>query len=223
MGLLQKEDWNAKWIGAPWQGEEAQAKPPGGPNARPEKFGPPAPLFRKEFEIKKTIEKAVAFVTGLGYFEFYANGQKVGTDVLVPNQTNYGKRPNLPNALINVEDNFRKYKVMYLAYDLKDYLKPGMNAVGASLGNGFYNPAKFWRAGYGSPRCLGQIHISYTDGTEEIIVSDETWKASQSAILMDMVFYGETYDARKEQPGWNTIGFDDTSWQPVAIRHLPPQ
>jgi len=89
-------------------------------------------------------EEAVAYVTGLGYFELYMNGKKVGDDLLVPNQTNYGKRPQLSDALIHLPDNFREYKVMYLAYDLKKHLKPGTNALGGILGNGFYDPAKFW-------------------------------------------------------------------------------
>ena len=118
MGLLNNSDWKATWIGAPWQGEEALPKPEGGPDGVPKEFGPPAPMLRKTFEVKKDIKRAVAFVTGLGYFEFYVNGSKVGDDVLVPNQTNYGKRPGIENALISLPDNFRKYKVMYLAYDI---------------------------------------------------------------------------------------------------------
>ncbi len=49
MGLLEPADWSASWIGAPWQGEEALPKPGGGPDGRPDDFGPPAPLLRKEF------------------------------------------------------------------------------------------------------------------------------------------------------------------------------
>ena len=221
MGLLNASDWQAQWIGAPWQGEEALPKPDGGPDGRPEEFAGPAPLLRKEFEVTKEIEKAVAYVTGLGYFEFYANGQKVGDDVLVPNQTNYGKRPGLNTSYINVQDNFRRYKVMYLAYDVKAYLKQGKNAIGAILGNGFYNPAKFWAEGYGTPRFLGQVHITYTDGTEEVIVSDTTWQAAQSPIVRDMVYYGEIYDARKEQPGWSTATFDATQWEAAVTRKAP--
>jgi alpha-L-rhamnosidase len=221
MGFLQPGDWKAKWIGAPWEGEEALPRP-NNPSAKvPEDTGPPSPLLRKKFTINKPIAKAVAFVTGLGYFELYANGQKTGIDVLVPNQTNYGKRKNLASALINVDDNFTRYKVMYLAYDIKQLLKQGENVIGGIVGNGFYNPAKFWAEGYGTPRFLAQVHVTYTDGTEDVIVTDETWKAAQSPILMNMVYYGETYDARKEIAGWNTAGFDDTSWQNVVIKKSP--
>ncbi|HZF65811.1 MAG TPA: family 78 glycoside hydrolase catalytic domain, partial [Chitinophagaceae bacterium] len=221
MGLLNSSDWKAHWIGAPWQGEGALPKPPGGPDGVLKTFPPPAPMFRKKFAVKKNIAKAVAFVTGLGYFEFYLNGAKVGDDVLVPNQTNYGKRPELVKENIPLEDNFREYKVMYLAYDVSNQLKKGDNVAGAIVGNGFYNPAKYWMGAYGSPRFLGQIHITYTDGTEEVIVSDESWKAAQSAILMDMVFYGEHFDARKDQPGWSTAQFKDAGWKNAVRRKAP--
>ncbi len=218
--FLDKSDWQATWIGAPWQGEEALPKPlsPGGV---PEQLPPPAPMFRKEFKVEKEIDKAVVYVTGLGYFELYLNGEKVGDDVMVPNNTNYGKRPDLIKQNIPVEDNFREYRVMYLGYDLKDKLKQGTNTIGSILGNGFYNPAKFWTSGYGTPRFLAQLHIQYTDGSEDVIVTDQSWKVSKSAILMDMVYYGEHYDARKEQPGWCTNGFDDGNWQNAAIRKTP--
>jgi alpha-L-rhamnosidase len=221
MGLLNPDDWQAEWIGAPWQGEEALPKPKGGPNAYPTELPPPAPLLRKTFLINKEIAKAVVFVTGLGYFELYVNGEKVGEDVLVPNQTNYGKRPELINANIPLEDNFRAYKVMYLAYDIKDLLHKGENVIGSILGNGFYNAPKFWTASYGSPRFIGQLHITYSDGSEQVIVSDQSWKASKSAILMDLVYHGEIYDARKEQPEWCAPDFDDSQWQTVVKRKAP--
>jgi len=221
MGILDEKEWKATWIGAPWQGEETLPKP-SNPNASlPEELPPPAPLFRKEFHVNKKIEKATAYVTGLGYFEFYVNGKKAGDEVLVPNQTNYGKRPHLMQQNIPVPDDFREYKVMYLSYDLTDKLNQGANAIGAIVGNGFYNPAKYWAEGYGTPRFFGQIHITYSDGSEEIIVTDKTLKTSKSAIQMDMVYYGEHYDARKEQPGWCAAGFDDSAWESVAIRKAP--
>ncbi|MEN8157152.1 MAG: family 78 glycoside hydrolase catalytic domain, partial [Bacteroidota bacterium] len=221
MGILQQDEWLAKWIGAPWQGEEAMPRPQGGRDDEPEDFGPPAPLLRRTFPVDKEITSAVAFVTGLGYFELWLNGKKVGEDLLVPNQTNYGKRPGLTESLLPLEDNFREYRVMYLAYDIIEQLKRGENAIGGILGNGFYNPARHWAEGYGSPRFLCQVHITYSDGTEEVIVSDQSWKAARGPIMMDMVYYGEHYDARKEQPGWCSAGFDETGWEPVKIRRAP--
>ncbi len=221
MGLLKETDWEATWIGTPWQREEALPIPPGGPNAVLDTFPPPAPMLRKSFSISKKIKRAKAYVTGLGYFEFYVNGKKMGDEVLIPNQTNYGKRPGLEDQYIPVADNFKEYKVMYLAYDITDQLNQGENVIGSILGNGFYNPAKFWTSPYGTPRFFGQVEIEYIDGTKEIVASDLSWKADKSPILMDMVYYGEKYDARLEQMGWSAPGFDDSKWTNVVKRDAP--
>jgi alpha-L-rhamnosidase len=221
MGILTKDEWQATWIGAPWQGEEAIPKPSNPFAPKPVEMPPPAPMLRKVFEITKPVKEAVAYVTGLGYFEFYMNGEKVGDDVLVPNQTNYGKRPSLIDQGIPVPDDFSAYKVMYLAYDVTNIVNQGRNVVGSILGNGFYNPSKFWAMGYGTPRFIGQIHVTYNDGTEDIITTDKSWKASKSPIVMDMVYYGEHYDARLEQSGWCKTDFDDSEWEQVAVRKAP--
>lgn len=233
MGLLKPEEWKAQWIGAPWQGEEVLPDPPRGnrppagsapgtvvtPPAR--EWPPAAPMLRKSFSITKEVASARAYVTGLGFFEFYMNGKKVGDDVLVPNLTLYGKRPGLENAGISVEDNFREYRVMYLSYDLTDLVKKGENVVGAMLGNGFYNAPINWTMSYGSPRFIGQIYVKYTDGTEDIIVSDRSWKAAKGPIVMDLVYDGEFYDARLEQEGWLDSGFNDSQWENVVVRKTP--
>ena len=224
MGLLKPGEWNALWIGAPWQGEEALPKP-----ARTEQeevpgkqdLPPPAPLLRKSFTINKEIASARAYVTGLGYFELYLNGKKVSEDVLVPNLTAYGKRPGLEKNYISIPDNFREYRVMYLSYDIKDMLTKGENVIGAILGNGFYNAPINWTQSYGTPRFTGQFYITYTDGTKDVIASDQSWKASKSPIVMDLVYGGEHYDARLEQPGWCSGGFDDSGWEQVGIRKSP--
>ena len=182
---------------------------------------PPAPLLRKKINIIKEIKAASAYVTGLGYFEFYVNGAKVSDDVLVPNQTNYGKRPGLEKAGIPLPDDFREYRVMYLSYDISRFLKKGENVLGAIVGNGFYNAPMNWTQSYGTPRFIGQIYVTYTDGTEDIIVSDESWKASKSPIVMDLIYQGEHYDARLEQPGWNAPGFDDSAWENAVLRRKP--
>jgi alpha-L-rhamnosidase len=224
MGLLDPGEWKALWIGAPWQGEEALPKPSRTTQTeeqRKQELPPPAPLLRKSFNISKEITSARAYVTGLGYFELYLNGKKVSEDVLVPNLTLYGKRPGLEKNYISLPDNFREYRVMYLSYDIKDLLKKGENVFGAILGNGFYNAPINWTQSYGTPRFLGQIYITYTDGTEDIIISDKSWKASKGPIVMDLVYGGEHYDARLEQPGWSSAGFDDKGWEQVALRKAP--
>jgi len=110
---------------------------------------------------------------------------------------------------------------MYLSYDIKDLLKKGDNVIGAILGNGFYNAPQNWTHSFGSPRFLGQIYVTYADGSEDVIVSDRSWKVSKSAIVMDLVYDGEHYDARLEQTDWCSPGFDDTKWEQVVIRKTP--
>jgi alpha-L-rhamnosidase len=233
MGLLDPQEWKAKWIGAPWQGEEPipdRERPLTASRAKPGQTvtdiynlnsPPPAPMLRKSFSVRKDFVAAKAYVTGLGYFELYLNGKKVGHEVLVPNQTNYGKRPGLMINAIPIPDNFKEYRVMYLSYDLKDLLTEGENVVGTIVGNGFYNAPINWTESYGTPRFLGQIHLTYADGTEDVIISDETWKVAKSPVIMDLIFDGEHYDARLEQPGWCNKGFDDSRWLNAVIRKAP--
>jgi alpha-L-rhamnosidase len=228
MGLLDSSDWKALWIGAPWQGEEPLVRPesPGSSIAghrRPgdENAPPPAPMIRKSFFLDKEIASARAFVTGLGFFELYVNGEKVSKDVLTPNLTLYGKREDIGPIGIMTGNNFREYRVMYLAYDIKELLRKGDNVIGTILGNGFYNPGYYWTQGYGTPRFLGQIYITYTDGTGQVILSDQSWKVSKSPVLLDLIYDGEHYDARMEQPGWCSPGFDDSGWEKAAVRKAP--
>ena len=210
MGLLHSSEWRAKWIGAPWQGEEARESVPGHPHV-------PAPYLRKKFSLNKKIKSAKAFVSGLGYFEFYVNGRKFGDDVLSPNQTNYGKREGLDKTGIPIDDKFRAYRVLYLGYDITSMLNEGENVIGAIIGNGFYNPVINWTKAYGSPRFIGQIQLDYEDGTQEVIVSDESWEALRSPILLNGVYAGEVYDGRKEIKSW----FASEGWEPAKLRKAP--
>lgn len=231
MGLLSADEWQAKWIGAPWQDENPkrtiEPMRPFTPGAHPMRFQAPtykfdpAPLFRKAFTLQGKVAQAKAFVSGLGYFEFYLNGEKVGDDCLVPNFTNYSNRDMIENAYIAIDNNFRNHRVMYLAYDVTDRLKEKENVAGAIVGDGFYDSTSRWVASFGSSRFICQLEITYQDGTKELICTDESWKAKESAIVMNGVYDGEIYDATKETTGWATIDCDDADWQNAALR-LPP-
>lgn len=214
MGFLSSNDWIASWIGAPWQSEKPI-------KSQSQEAPPPAPLLRKQFVIKKEIKSARIYTTGLGYFELYCNGEKVSDDVLVPNQTQWGKRENLHEYGIPVKDNFIEYRVLYLSYDLKPLLKSGNNAIGAILGNGFFNVSSRWVLGYGTPRFIAQLEIVYKDGSKESIVTDTSWKAERGPIVSDMLYQGEHYDARLEYPSWSEADYNDANWQNVALRKAP--
>lgn len=192
MGLLNPDDWQADWITAPDTTVSS-------------------PLLRNVFTVEKEIETATAFVTGVGYYEFYLNGQKVGDHVLDPGMTDFRDR------------------ILYETYDVTDHLNTGENAAGFWLGNGAFRlkaeEGRWTWYGmnnqFGTPFGIMQLHLQYEDGSEEIISSDGTWKSSSSPIIYNNVYGGEDYDARLEQDEWNTVGFDDASWQPVEIVEDP--
>ncbi len=186
MGLLSQSDWKAKWI--EMEGDTSRYSA--------------SPHFRKEFLLNKTISSARAYVTSHGFYELQLNGKKVGDQVLTPGWTSYSKR------------------LQYQVYDVTNLLLKGKNAIGTVLGDGWYRGTLGWGnnwAIYGKRLgILLQLKITYTDGSESMILTDETWKASNDgAIRMNDIYNGETYDATKKLTGWNLPGYDDKSWQGV--------
>lgn len=164
-----------------------------------------SPLLRKEFFVDKRVDLAKVAVSGLGLYELWLNGSKVGDHVLAPAQTSYDKR------------------AFYNVFDVTDQLKQGENAIGIMLGNGFYgqNIAFAPNLSYGPPRARLLMFISYTDGSTRWVASDESWRAKIGPILFDNVFMGETYDARRFSPGWSTAVYNDSVWSQVEIMQDP--
>lgn len=210
MGLLKPEDWKGKWIGA-------------FENPYPDSaITYPSPFFRKEFALKKAIKKAVVYVSGLGFYELLLNGKKVGDQVLAPAVTNYDKRP-LKNLLYPYDDQSTQ-RVLYNTFDVTSYLNTANNTIGMQLGNGWYNQrdrrveGDMW---YDAPKLIFQMEVAYTDGSTEIISSDNTWRTSNGPLLHDGIFTGEKYDARLSFDNWAQNGFNDVKWKPaLAVR--PP-
>jgi alpha-L-rhamnosidase len=99
------------------------------------------------------------------------------------------------------------------------------------LGNGWSNPLPLRLWGHinprdnltvGEPRVILQLAVEYADGTSQLVASDPSWKGGNGPILRNSVYLGEVYDARKEQPGWDAPGFDDSTWQPGPGRAADP-
>lgn len=185
-GLMTPDGWKAKWIEK--EGDTLRYSP--------------SPHFRKEFIISKPVAKATVYVTSHGCYELHLNGNKVGNQVLTPGWTSYGKR------------------LQYQVYDVTNQVVRGNNAIGAVLGDGWYRGTLAWGnnwAIYGKTLgLLMQLKITHTDGTETMIITDETWKANQDgAIRMNDFYNGETYDARKRLTGWNLPNYNDREWVPV--------
>ena len=185
-GLLLQGNWKARWI-------EMESDT--------NRYSP-SPHFRKEFQVDKNIVKAVVYVTSHGFYELHLNGKKVGDQVLTPGWTSYGKR------------------LQYQVYDVTGQVVKGKNAIGAVLGDGWYRGSLAWGnnwAIYGKRLgLLMQMKVTYTDGTESLIITDESWKSNNDgALRMNDIYNGETYVATKKITGWNLPGFDDSKWGAV--------
>ena len=98
---------------------------------------------------------------------------------------------------------------------------PGENAIGATLGDGWYRGYLAWkdrRNVYGDRLALlCQLRIEYEDGRVETVGTDGTWKSATGPIRTSDIYNGETYDARLERPGWSAPGYDDKDWAPVRV------
>ena len=162
----------------------------------------PVPYLRRELTVSKPVTRARLYVTSLGLYEAYINGRRVGKDHFAPGWTDYNKR------------------LQYQTYDVTSLLHTGTNAIGALLSNGWY-AGNIGFAGshiYGQqPRFGAQLVIEHPDGTSQTVVSDGSWKTAPSPITSSDIYAGETYDARAEQAGWSTPGFDDHTWQRVSV------
>lgn len=211
-GLLSNSDWGeAKWIGYRDLLPELRVVP--GIHGNGDELGtlgllrPVVPLLRKEFEASGDIESATLSISGLGQYEVFINGNKVGNSFLAPGWTNYDR------------------SVLYNSYNVTSMLSKGKNVLGAIVGNGFYNiNRERYRKiviAYGEPKLIAHLRIKYKNGSVKIIVTDNEWKTSPSPITFTSIYGGEDYDALQEQAGWDKANFDDQSWK-KAVLVTPP-
>jgi len=191
--FLSEDEWNdAKWIG-----KTEQVRGDDEPN----------PIFRKEFTVPKNLRRARAYVSGLGFYELSVNGEKCDNSFLNPGQTDY------------------EQSVLYVTHDITDLLSEGENAYGISLGRGRFNMATVNAWGWECPpwraecRYIMKIMLEDASGNITWINSDETVKASTGPLLYDCLYRGETYDARLEKNGFDTVGYDESDWEnAVAVK-----
>ncbi|MDE7355617.1 MAG: glycoside hydrolase family 78 protein [Rikenellaceae bacterium] len=171
----------------------------------------PAPYFRREFHIDKPVRSARAYIAVGGLYELSFNGERVGDHRLDPLYTRYDRRN------------------LYVTHDVTSLLRPGDNAVGVLLGNGWYNHQSGavwnfhnapWR---GRPAFCLDLHIEYEDGTRKVVVSDLDWRTGEGPLRFNSIYTSEHYDARMERPGWDTPGFAAADWEGVVYRSAPSQ
>ncbi len=155
---IGKGEWKGTWIGGPqtWNGGGLQIR------RELEPFG------------GRKIKRAMAYVAGIGYSEFYVNGQKIGDELLGPGVTTYDKH------------------ILYRTYDITDKLHGEKDVVGVLLGYGWYGK-----------RVLNfQLYVDFEDGSEYEAhsYSNYNWWFSPSPITANSIYSGESYDARMEAP-----------------------
>ncbi|OAS14367.1 glycoside hydrolase family 78 protein [Paenibacillus oryzisoli] len=187
MGILSRGEWKAKWIGR--KSEDGLLMQP-------------SPYFRKQFEVKKKVRRAIAYATALGVYELNLNGERIG-DRFAPGWTDYNVR------------------VQVQAVDLTDQIKVGENVFGVILGDGWYAGTVGFLGDkvYGErPFFLMQVSIDYEDGTVDRIITDHSWATNRGPIQYSDMIKGETYDAREELIGWHEVGYDDSSWEMPDVR-----
>jgi alpha-L-rhamnosidase len=191
-GLMEMRNWKGSWIS---DVSDVKLKP--------------APYFRKTFSAQKNIKSARAYIAAAGLYELSINGRKIGNHRMDPMYTRFDRR------------------TLYVTYDVTDNLKSGNNAIGVLLGNGWYNHQSTavwdfhkanWRA---RPTFCLDLRITYEDGSVETISSGKEWKTALSPVIFNSIYTAEHYDARLEQPGWNTTDFDDSKWKNVYFRSAP--
>src|SRR6202795_3375252 len=106
MGLLEAGDWKAKWITPNLAEDETKSNP--------------SPMLRREFLVKKKVERARIYATAMGLYELNLNGKRVGDEYFTPGWTAYD------------------FRYQYQTFDVTSALKKGENCLGAILGDGWF-------------------------------------------------------------------------------------
>ncbi|WP_020674285.1 family 78 glycoside hydrolase catalytic domain [Amycolatopsis nigrescens] len=169
----------------------------------------PAPLLRREFTVTKPVRAARLYLSGLAYYEAELNGRRVGDQVLDPGFTAYDRT------------------VLYAVHDVTASVHTGANAIGVSLGRGFYGmlTPNVWNwhrpSWHGEPQLLAQLEIEHVDGSSTTVGTDESWTMTDGPTRSNSLYAGETYDARLAPGGWSRPGFDDRAWLPAVARDAP--
>jgi len=188
-----ENSWGAEWIGGELPGDDPSE-------------AVPARYFRKSFALPQTpVEYASLYIVGLGLYEAYINGHKLGDGVLLQAPTEYFQ------------------SVRYDVHDIGAFLRKGNNTVGVTLGNGRHTPERMhtmrW---FGFPRLYARLEIAYADGSRQNICSDGSWKmTADGPVRANSEFDGEIYDARLEMNGWAENGYDDSAWSAAPVTGAP--
>ncbi|KAL3458154.1 bacterial alpha-L-rhamnosidase domain protein [Aspergillus heterothallicus] len=195
VGLLNRADWKCRRIAAPWG--------PGTTEPDPEQ------LYRKEFELSKSIRKARLYITAQGVYEAEINGHPVGDQFMAPGWTTYDGR------------------LQYQTYDITSLLSAGENALGIRVAEGWFSGRIGFEGGHRNiwgphTALLAQMEITTTDGEVSTIVSDGSWLVVKGPIEIAEIYDGEKYDATQEIASWSSpqAATDPARWS--SVLEMPP-
>ena len=149
--------------------------------------------LRKSWNADRPVKEAFLCASALGLYRPFINGRHVGDEEFMPGWTTYEKH------------------LCYQTWDVTDLVRTGENVLGAHLGAGWYKGMMGFiheRCTYGDRTALlMQLTVRYADGSEETVLSDESWLGCASPVTFSEIYDGERCDGRLEQPGWNAPGF----------------
>lgn len=175
----------------------------------------PSPVLRRAFSLPAPVVRARLYAASLGIHVLRLNGEPVGTEELAPGWTDYDHR------------------VTYRTHDVTSLLRPGPNVLAAVLADGWYagNLCIFGNRHYGAVRALAALLVvDHPDGTSSTLTTatDGSWHTAAGPVRYADLQNGEVYDARLEQPGWDTAGHDHTDrhevaagWRPAVAAPVP--
>ena len=170
------------------------------------------PYYGRSFSIGKTVARARIYATALGVFTMKLNGQPVTENRLEPGETEFTK------------------SIQYCTYDVTRLLQQGDNTLLAQVAGGIFNVTKVGANGGLTERyckeitnrgdvCLkAELHIDYTDGTREVVVTDGDWRTAPSPTTGVNWWGGEDYDATQEIEAWN---MKLETWNTVKVIATP--
>lgn len=141
----------------------------------------PCAVFYKKFSLNGEVASARLYASALGIYEFEINGEEVTDVCFAPGWTSYQER------------------IQYQTYDITNALqKMKENEIRFLVGNGWYKGILgFYNQGnhYGKRTALiVQMEIRYTDGRQDVIVTDGSWISTTGAHRYSELYHGEVID-----------------------------